>query len=280
MLCRRLFGKKSERVDAGQLQLALEQLANEPGAVTEPLEWIRAARAWAYASPANRAPPLPGHLPPPPHRDRCAGGDKHCACGHLETRIGESVTDKLEYEPASFTVIETVRAKYACPHSHNGILEAAPPRAIENALAGEELFAHIVVSKCVDRLPLYRLEQARENIDISRTACANGSRLSRPRWPYRSSGAKSRAPITCRSTTRSIQHRREPSYPERFAPLYAQVGYQIGRRLYVRPSGGVALQSGSMIPVVGVAIGREFGGRYIATPELVIRAPAHMGSPA
>ena len=46
--------------------------------------------------------------------------------------------------------------------------------------------------------------------------------------------------------------------------------------------GGVALQSGSMIPVVGVAIGREqhFGGRYIATPELVIRAPAHMGSPA
>ena len=38
VLCQRLFGKKSERVDARQLQLALEQLANEPGAVTEPIE--------------------------------------------------------------------------------------------------------------------------------------------------------------------------------------------------------------------------------------------------
>ena len=38
VLCQRLFGKKSERVDGRQLQLALEQLANEPGAVTEPIE--------------------------------------------------------------------------------------------------------------------------------------------------------------------------------------------------------------------------------------------------
>ena len=35
VLCQRLFGKKSERVDPRQLQLALEQLANEPGPVTE-----------------------------------------------------------------------------------------------------------------------------------------------------------------------------------------------------------------------------------------------------
>jgi outer membrane protein TolC len=33
VLCQRLFGKKSERVDPRQLQLALEQLANEPGPV-------------------------------------------------------------------------------------------------------------------------------------------------------------------------------------------------------------------------------------------------------
>src|SRR2546428_13608673 len=38
VLCQRLFGKKSERVDPRQLQLALEQLANEPGPGTEPGE--------------------------------------------------------------------------------------------------------------------------------------------------------------------------------------------------------------------------------------------------
>ena len=38
VLCQRLFGKKSERVDARQLQLALGQRANEPGTVAEPIE--------------------------------------------------------------------------------------------------------------------------------------------------------------------------------------------------------------------------------------------------
>lgn len=80
------------------------------------------------------------------------------------------LTEKLEYEPASVTVIETVRAKYACPHCHEGVVEApALPQAIEKGLAGEGLLAHVVVSKYVDHLPLYRLEQifAREKIDLS-----------------------------------------------------------------------------------------------------------------
>jgi hypothetical protein len=52
------------------------------------------------------------------------------------------------------------------------VVEApSPPQAIERALAGEGLLAHVVVSKYVDHLPLYRLEQifAREKIDLSRT---------------------------------------------------------------------------------------------------------------
>jgi hypothetical protein len=52
------------------------------------------------------------------------------------------------------------------------VVEApAPPQAIEKSLAAEGLLAHVVVSKYVDHLPLYRLEQifAREQIDLSRT---------------------------------------------------------------------------------------------------------------
>ena len=73
---------------------------------------------------------------------------------------------------ASFVVIETVRAKYACPHCHDGVVEAsAPPQAVEKSLAGEGLLAHVVVSKYVDHLPLHRLERifARQAIDLSRT---------------------------------------------------------------------------------------------------------------
>ena len=70
-----------------------------------------------------------------------------------------------------------------------------------------------------------------------------------------------------------------PHYAERFLPLYAQLGAQFGRGMYVRPGGGVALQSGSIVPVVGVAIGREhrFRGKYLTGAEFVIRASGSHG---
>jgi transposase len=174
VLCQRLFGKKSDRVDPRQLQLALEQLANEPGPVTAPVEMDSGetpVRSHTRRRPTGRRP-LPPHVPRRRVEIDVAEADKQCACGHTRTRIGEDVAEKLEYEPASFVVIETVRLKYACPHCHEGVVEApAPPQAIEKSLAGEGLLAHVVVSKYVDHLPLYRLEGifARERIDLPRS---------------------------------------------------------------------------------------------------------------
>src|SRR2546428_7025024 len=135
-LCDRLFGKKSDRVDPRQLQLALEQLANEPGPVTEPVEMDSGetpVRGHTRRRPTGRRP-LPAHLPRRRVEIDITDADKQCACGHARTRIGEDVTEKLEYEPARFVVIETVRPKYACPHCHEGVVEApAPPQAVEKS---------------------------------------------------------------------------------------------------------------------------------------------------
>ena len=174
VLCQRLFGKKSERVDPRQLQLALAQLANEPGPVTEPVEMDSGetpVRGHGRRRPTGRRP-LPAHLPRRRVEIDVPDADKTCACGHARTRIGETVTSKLEYEPASFVVLETARAKYACPHCHTGVVEAAaPPQALEKSLAGEGLLAHVIVAKYVDHLPLHRLDGifAREGIDLSRS---------------------------------------------------------------------------------------------------------------
>src|SRR5882762_11736901 len=174
VLCQRLFGKKSERVDPRQLQLVLEQLANEPGPVTEPIEMDSGdtpVREHQRRRSTGRRP-LPAHLPRRRVEIDVPDADRQCRCGHMKTRMGESVAEKLEYEPASFVVIETVRAKYVCPHCHEGVVEApAPPQAIEKALAGEGLLAHVVISKYVDHLPLHRLEGifAREQIDLPRS---------------------------------------------------------------------------------------------------------------
>ena len=77
--------------------------------------------------------------------------------------------------PASLRVIETARLKYACPRCHEGVVEApAPPQAVEKSLAGEGLLAHVVISKYLDHVPLYRLERIflRQGVDLSRaTLC-------------------------------------------------------------------------------------------------------------
>jgi transposase len=174
ILCQRLFGKKSERVDPRQLTLALEQLANERGPITEPVEMDSGetpVRGHTRRRPTGRRP-LPAHLPRRRIEVDLSEAEKQCACGHARTRIGEDVSEKLEYEPASFVVIETVRPKYACQNCHEGVVEApAPPQAVEKSLAGEGLLAHVIVSKYVDHLPLHRLEGifARDRIDLPRS---------------------------------------------------------------------------------------------------------------
>lgn len=177
-LCQKLFGKKSERVSADQLRLAFAQLAEELKPREEPTEMDTGERPGkrhrSPARPTGRRP-LPADLPRERVEIDVPEADKRCACGGLKTRIGDAVSEKLDYVPARLRVIETVRPKYACPRCHEGVTTApAPPQAVERSLATEGLLAHVVVSKYVDHLPLYRLERifGREHLDLSRaTLC-------------------------------------------------------------------------------------------------------------
>ena len=178
VLCHKLFGKKSEGVSDAQLRLAFAQLAEELKPRDEPTEMDTGERPGKQHSrpprPTGRRP-LPASLPRQRIEIDIADADKLCTCGTLKTRIGEAVAEKLDYVPATVRVIETVRPKYACPHCHDGVVTApAPPQAVERSLATEGLLAHVVVSKYLDHLPLYRLERMfqREHLDLSRaTLC-------------------------------------------------------------------------------------------------------------
>jgi hypothetical protein len=70
-----------------------------------------------------------------------------------------------------------------------------------------------------------------------------------------------------------------PHFAESFAPVQVQFGRQIGRRLFVRPSGGIVLQAGSVAPLAGVAVGWEhqFRNGLISAPEFVVRAGGAVG---
>ncbi len=74
-------------------------------------------------------------------------------------KIGEEVTEVLDYIPGELYVKQLIRPKYVVPGSDTNttILTASlPSRIIEKGMVGEGLLAQIIVDKYVDHLPLHR----------------------------------------------------------------------------------------------------------------------------
>src|SRR6266699_7075532 len=98
-------------------------------------------------------------------------------CGQCQTpmrKIGEDVSERLEFIPASLQVIEEVRPKYACAKGCGVVAAQKPAAPIEKGLPGPGLLAHVGVSKYGDHLPLNRMESIfqRHGVELSRkTMC-------------------------------------------------------------------------------------------------------------
>ncbi len=173
-LRRMQFGRSSEKLDAAiaQLELALEDLEEESGAETvlqPPVE--EPAASDVAPGPARR--PLPEHLPRDvvEHAAACA-----CpACGGALRRLGEDVTEVLEYVPASFRVTRHVRPKFSCRSCETITQAPAPSLPVRRGRAGPGLLAHVLVAKFCDHLPLYRQSEiyAREGVDLERSTLAD-----------------------------------------------------------------------------------------------------------
>jgi transposase len=170
---RALFGAKSEKVDPGQFELALEDIETA-------VESIQAAEEaedrLMVGKPrprrANRGA-LPKHLPRV--EEVIEPETLVCACGSERHVIGEDVSERLNIIPAQFQVIVTRRPKYACRSCEEGIIQApAPAHLIPGGMPTEAVVAHVLVSKYADHLPLYRQAQiySRQGIDLDRSTLA------------------------------------------------------------------------------------------------------------
>jgi transposase len=167
------FGQRSEKLSASieQLELRLEDL--ETNRAATPLPAPLAAIVEKIAKkPARR--PLPAELP----REVETIAPKHAACpdcGGKLRPLGEDVSEVLEYVPARFKVIRTVRTKLSCSCCARIVQEPAPNRAIDKGLAGPGLLAHVLVAKYADHLPLYRQSEIyeRSGIELDRSTLAD-----------------------------------------------------------------------------------------------------------
>ena len=174
-LRRMQFGRSSERL-TGQLELRLEEL--EAGEAEE----ISKAAAEDQPLPLRegvrpKRKKLPDHLPrqqvvhEPEHDGACT-----CpACGGDMARLGEDVTEVLDYVPGRFRVIRHVRPKYACRHCDAITQAAAPALPTPRGRAAPGMLAHLLVSKYTDHLPLYRQSEiyAREGVDLDRSTLSD-----------------------------------------------------------------------------------------------------------
>jgi transposase len=159
------FGSSSEGLE--QLQLMLEDLEILSSAKTP----VRTVPAEAGEKPARR--PLPDHLP---RQQQVLDAGVACnACGGKLKRVGEDVTEELEYVPGRFVVNRIVRPRMACSCCEHFQQALLPSRPIERGRPGPGLIAHVLVSKYADHLPLYRQSQifAREGLDLERSTLAD-----------------------------------------------------------------------------------------------------------
>ena len=160
------YGSTSEQTK--QLMLALEASALAEAAMTAKM---KLPTDEPKDKPRRR--PIPDHIPR--NNIELLPPKDHCTCGGALRRIGEDVTEELEYVPGRFVVNRIARPRYACKRCEKFTQAPLPSRPIERGRPGPGLLAHVLVSKYADHLPLYRQARIfeREGLDLDRPTLAD-----------------------------------------------------------------------------------------------------------
>lgn len=168
-LVKRVFGATSERLSPGQLELLLA-LPATPVVVNEPPLPAPAP----VRSRKERAPRLPENLPVVEEVLEPAAVQ---AAPTEWRRIGQEVSEQLDYEPGRFLRRRLIRPKYVHRQDRDAapIIAPLPARLQDRSLPAPGLLAHVLVGKYCDHLPLYRQERifaTRHGVNLPRQTLA------------------------------------------------------------------------------------------------------------
>jgi transposase len=164
-LLRMHYGRKSEKIPDGQIELALGMAAPAPvipevptSAPVPPPE-LKIRRKRGRRNIPDDLPEVVQVHDLPPEEKTC----EHC--GKEMALIGADEAVKIGYEPARLHKLVHRQLKYACKceHcAHSGIGVHTAPRPgepVPGCIADASLMAHIIVAKSRDHLPLYRIAE-------------------------------------------------------------------------------------------------------------------------
>ena len=177
-LRRMIFGKKNEKFiptnslsrDIGNKQLSI--FGDE--AIQEPeKEEVKEEKISYKRQKKNKKKPirmaLPAHLP----REEEVIEPENVP--ENAKKIGEAITEILEYKPGKIFVRRIVRPKYLLPKQEQIITAELPTLPLPRANAGAGLLTQLLISKFVDHLPFYRQRQIfkRQGVELAESTINN-----------------------------------------------------------------------------------------------------------
>ena len=173
ILKRHKYARRSEQLDAVQGKLLDELIDSDLAAIEAELD-----QAMTEEQKAARPKQKPKRTPLPPELPRTLihhePDNTQCPCGCQLKRIGEDISEKLDYVPGEFTVERHIRGKWACAKCETLIQAPVPSQVIDKGIPTAGLLAQVLVAKYVDHLPLYRQERifGRAGLEIPRSTLA------------------------------------------------------------------------------------------------------------
>lgn len=156
-LSKHIFGRKSERLQPGQLDFF--RTGEVPAACADFEAPSPAAKCQTKKTGGHGRGSLPAHLERVEHQLDLPKEERFCStCSQPMQSIGEEVCERAHFVPATLIVNRYVRRKYACPSGHEVKTATLPDGVVEGCKYDASVHAQVVVAKYSDHLPLNRLE--------------------------------------------------------------------------------------------------------------------------
>jgi transposase len=166
------FAKRSEQMNPEQASLLDDLIDTDIAAIEAELQSLQAVITPSEKKQKPKRTALPVEFPRTLiHHEP---DNTYCPCGCALKRIGEDVSEKLDYTPGVFTVERHIRGKWVCDDCETLTQAPVPAQVIDKGIPTAGLLAHVMIAKFADHLPLYRQESifGRAGLAIPRSTLA------------------------------------------------------------------------------------------------------------
>ena len=160
-----VFGSKSERFVP---EAAPEQTSLDFGDTVEAKKEEPVTETITYEREKNSNKSKPSRQPIPAHLERVIHEIQPEEDVTGLVKIGEEITEELEYVPGKLFVNKFVRPKYVKPEGEKTkvLIGKLPERPLPKCIAGPQLLSALIIAKFIDHLPLYRQSQMFKRLGV------------------------------------------------------------------------------------------------------------------